>query len=182
MGGRIRIMGDYGMTSTPQVPLERGGRPQYLTYDCTEGQPPMRSILALIICLATGSAGVADPGDAEKAKQMLERVVVALHRDQTAALQMFSAGTDGFKDGNIYPFCFRIADGIVLTGQTAGKDIRTFPGSGHQIYEAAQKPEGEVTEIAYMARRPPPADATPVKKVSVVRKIGQLGCGVGYYP
>lgn len=147
-----------------------------------EKDPAMRGLVALLLCLAMSTIAVAGPGDAEKAKQMLERVVVAIHRDQDAAMQMFSAGTDGFRDGNIYPFCFRISDGIVLTGQTAGKDIRTFPGSGHQIFEAAQKPEGQITEIAYLARRPPPADATPVKKVSVVRRIGQLGCGVGYYP
>ena len=142
----------------------------------------MRSVLALIACLAAGSVAAADPGDAEKAKQMLERVAVAVQRDQAAAMQTFNAGAEGFKDGNIYPFCFRISDGIVLTGQTAGKDIRTFPGSGHQIYEAAQKPEGQVTEISYLARKPPPADATPVNKVSVVRRVGQIGCGVGYYP
>lgn len=142
----------------------------------------MRSIIALLVYLVTGSMVVAEPGDAEKARQMLDRVAVAVSRDQTAAMQVFTAGTDGFKEGNIYPFCFRISDGIVLTGQTAGKDIRTFPGSGRQIFDAAQKPEGQITEISYMARRPPPAEATPVKKVSLVRRIGQLGCGVGYYP
>jgi len=111
---------------------------------------------------------------------MLARVVV--QRDQNAAMQTFNAGTDGFRDGNIYPFCFRLSDGVVITGQTAGSDIRAFPGSGRQIFEAAQKPEGEITEITYLAKRPPPAEATPVKKVSLVRRIGQIGCGVGYYP
>lgn len=142
----------------------------------------MRGLAALLICLAAGSAALADPGDAEKAKEMLARVAAAIQRDQNAAIKMFNAGTDGFKDGNIYPFCFRLSDGIVITGQTAGSDIRTFPGSGHQIFEAAQKPEGELTEISYLAKKPPPAEPTPVKKVSVVRRIGQLGCGVGYYP
>jgi len=143
---------------------------------------PVRVLAALLICLTAGSVAAADPGDAEKAKEMLARVAAAIQRDQNAAIQMFNAGTDGFKDGNIYPFCFRLSDGIVITGQTAGSDIRTFPGSGHQIFEAAQKPEGEITEIAYLAKKPPPAEPTPVKKVSVVRRIGQLGCGVGYYP
>src|SRR3569832_120163 len=103
----------------------------------------MRCVLALIACLAAGSVAAADPVDALKAKQMLERVAVAVQRDQAAAMQTFSAGAEGFKDGNIYHFCFRISDGIVLTGQTAGKDIRTFPGSWHQIYEAAQKPKAK---------------------------------------
>ena len=48
--------------------------------------------------------------------------------------------------------------------------------------EAAQKPEGQITEIRYLAKKPPPAEATPVAKVSLVRRIGQIGCGVGYYP
>ncbi len=142
----------------------------------------LRGIVTVILCLATGSVAFADPGDAEKAKEMLARVAIALQRDQNAAIQMFNAGTGGFKDGNIYPFCFRLSDGVVITGQTAGSDIRTFPGSGHQIFEAAPKPEGEITEITYLARKPAPAEPTPVKKVSVVRRIGQLGCGVGYYP
>ena len=142
----------------------------------------MRGLAAVFISLATGSFAVADPGDAEKAKEMLARVVVVVQRDQNAAMQKFNAGTDGFKDGNIYPFCFRLSDGVVITGQTAGSDIRTFPGSGQQIFKAAQKPEGEITEITYLAKKPPPAEPTPVKKVSVVRRIGEIGCGVGYYP
>jgi hypothetical protein len=143
---------------------------------------PVRGIAAVLISLATVSFAAADPGDAEKAKEMLARVVAAVQTDQNAAMQKFSAGTDGFRVGNIYPFCFRLSDGVVITGQTAGSDIRTFPGSGQQIFDAAQKPEGEITEIAYMAKRPPPAEPTPAKKVSVVRRIGQVGCGVGYYP
>lgn len=142
----------------------------------------MRCFAAVVISLATGSFAVADPGDAEKAKEMLTRVAVAIHQDQNTAIQMFNTGTDGFKDGNIYPFCFRLSDGMVITGQTAGSDIRTFPGSGQQIFAAAQKPEGEITEITYLAKKPAPAEATPVKKISVVRRIGQIGCGIGYYP
>ena len=137
--------------------------------------------IAVILPMACSGAR-AEPGDAEKARQMMERVVTAIHQDETAALQKFNAGTPGFRDGNIYPFCFRLSDGTVMTGQTAGSDIRTFPGVGQQLFDAAQKPEGETSEIAYLARKPPPAEPTPVKKVSVVRRIGNVGCGVGYYP
>jgi len=52
--------------------------------------------------LATAAIVVADPGDAEKASQMLQRVVDAVHHDQNAALKMFSAGTDGFKEGAVF--------------------------------------------------------------------------------
>jgi hypothetical protein len=143
---------------------------------------PVRSLVAACVSLATAGAAFADPGDAGKARDMLARVAVALQKDEAAAIKMFNAGADGFKDGDIYPFCFRLSDGVVITGQTAGSDIRTFPGVGPRLFEAGQKPEGEITEIAYTAKRPPPAEPVPVKKVSVVRRIGEIGCGVGYYP
>jgi hypothetical protein len=142
----------------------------------------VRLLAAIFFFLAMVPVAVADPGDAEKAKEMLARVVAAVELDQNAAMAHFNAGTDGFKDGNIYPFCFRLSDGIVITGQTAGSDIRTFPGVGPLIFEAGQKPEGEISEIRYLAKKPPPAEATPVRKVSLVRGIGQVACGVGYYP
>jgi len=142
----------------------------------------VRSLTVALVFLATISGAAADPGDADKAKEMLARVVTAVQQDESAAIKKFSAGTDGFKDGSIYPFCFRLSDGIVMTGQTAGSDIRSFPGVGPQLFEAAQQPEGQVTEIKYLAKKPPPAEPTPVAKVSLVRKIGQIGCGVGYYP
>ena len=142
----------------------------------------MRCLAIVLFSVATVSRAIADPGDAEKAREMLARVAVVVEQDEGVAMQKFSAGTDGFRDGNIYPFCFRLSDGVVMTGQTAGSDIRTFPGVGSQIFEAAQKPEGQITEIRYLAKKPPPAEATPVTKISLVRRIGQIGCGVGYYP
>jgi hypothetical protein len=77
-------------------------------------------------------------------------------------------------------------DGIVVTGQTRGNDIRalkdpTGKAFGQEIFDAAQKSEGEITEIRYLAPRPG-TDRTPVAKVSFVTRVGELGCGVGYYP
>ena len=51
---------------------------------------------------------------------------------------------------------------------------------GPELYAAAQKPDGQITEVSYMFPRPG-ADKTPVPKVSFVTKAGDLGCGVGYY-
>ena len=78
---------------------------------------------------------------------------------------------------------------MVVAGQTAGKDIRSFGGTagqqtavGKELFDVTQKPEAVVSEIAYLARKAPPADDTPVRKISVLRRIGQIACGVGYYP
>ena len=51
---------------------------------------------------------------------------------------------------------------------------------GAELYAAYQKPEGEITEVRYMLPRPG-ADKTPVPKASLATRVGDLGCGVGYY-
>ena len=69
--------------------------------------------------------------------------------------------------------------------QLVGVDTRTLKDSagkafGQELYDAYQKPEGQITEVSYLFVRPGP-DKTPVQKVSFVTRVGDLGCGVGYY-
>ena len=51
---------------------------------------------------------------------------------------------------------------------------------GLELYNAGQKPEGQITEVSYVFPKPG-ADTTPVPKVSFVTRVGDLYCGVGYY-
>ena len=52
---------------------------------------------------------------------------------------------------------------------------------GQAIYAASEKPEGEITTVGpYLF--PKPGTTTPAfPKTSFVTKVGDLGCGVGYY-
>ena len=66
-----------------------------------------------------------------------------------------------------------------------GTDVRapkdtTEKVFGTELYAAAQKAVGQVTEVSYMFPRPG-ADTTPVPKVTFITKASDLGCGVGYY-
>jgi hypothetical protein len=120
---------------------------------------------------------------------MLDKAIAALKADQAVALAMFNKGEGGFLDRDLHPFCFRIADGKSLAGPKAvqaGTDVRTLKDGkgnayGPAIYAAVQKPEGEITEVpSYMF--PKPGTLSPTfEKVSFVTKVGDLGCGVGYY-
>jgi hypothetical protein len=102
---------------------------------------------------------------------------------------MFLKGEGGFLDRDLYPFCFRIADGKTLASPKAvpaGTNVRTLKDAngsayGEAIYAAGQKPEGQITEVGpYLF--PKPGTTTPTfPKVSFVTKVGELGCGVGYY-
>jgi hypothetical protein len=127
-------------------------------------------------------------GTPQEARAMLDKAVAAAKADQAVALAMFNKGEGGFKDRDLYPFCFRSGDGKTVASPLAvpaGIDIRTLKDPtgqvfGLELYAAAQKPEGQVTEVSYMF--PKPGTTTPaVPKVSFVTKVGDLGCGVGYY-
>jgi hypothetical protein len=87
-------------------------------------------------------------GTAQEARAMLDKAVAALKANQAVALAMFNKGEGGFNDRDLYPFCFRIADGKQLAGSlaiTSGTDERTLKdsngkASGQEIYVAGQKP------------------------------------------
>jgi hypothetical protein len=146
---------------------------------------------AAAIALSPTAFAQGQLGTADEAKAMLTKAVAAVKADKAKALDMFNKGEGGFLDRDLYPFCFNVSDGKILalanpqTKQLLGQDTRTLKDStgkafGGEIYAAGQKPEGQITEVGpYMF--PKPGNPTPVAKVSFVTKVGDLGCGVGYY-
>jgi signal transduction histidine kinase len=151
-------------------------------------------------CAAAFIAGVAifataasaqQAGTPDEAKAMLEKTVSALKADKAKTLDLINEGKGGFLDRDLYPFCFNLSDGKNVavaspnSKQVLGTDVRTLKDAtgmliGADLYAAAQKPEGQITEVGYMWPRTG-SDKTPVAKVSFVTRVGDLGCGVGYY-
>jgi len=143
----------------------------------------------LLIGAAAGAAMIASSsafaqGTAPEAKAMLEKAVAAVKADKAKAIAMFNKGEGGFKDRDLYPFCFNAADGIIVAGAgpNMGKDIRTLKDAtgkvfGPDVYKAGQ--DSKISEVSYMF--PKPGQTTPSAKTSYVTKVGDLGCGVGYY-
>lgn len=126
-------------------------------------------------------------GTAQEARTMLDKAVAAVKGNEAKALDMFNKGEGGFKERDLYPFCFNLSDGIFVAAikQLLGTDVRTLKGPtgeayGLELYAAAQNPEDQITEVGYMFPRPG-GDKTPVPKVTFVTKVSDLGCAVGYY-
>ena len=147
---------------------------------------------AAVLALSA-TAFAADHGTADEAKAMLKKAVVALKADKAKTLDLINKGEGGFLDRDLYPFCSNVSDGkTVAVGnpnvakQVMGEDARTLKDVtgkpfGQELYDAYQKPEGQITEVSYMWVRPGP-DKTPVQKVSFATRVSDdLGCGVGYY-
>ena len=146
---------------------------------------------AAVLTLTATAFAQQDHGTADEAKAMLTKTVSAPKADKAKTIDLINDGKGGFLDRDLYPFCFNLSDGKSVavaspnSKQTLGMDIRTIKDGtgmliGPNLYAAAQKPEGEITEFSYMWPRAG-SDKTPVAKVSFVTKVGDLGCGVGYY-
>jgi signal transduction histidine kinase len=145
-----------------------------------------KAIFGLAAVAAVSSAALAQAqfGTAPEAKAMLDKAVAAVKADKAKAIAAFKAGADGFKDRDLYPFCFNMGDGVTVAAPASvlGKDVRTLKDPtgktfGEDLYKAAV--EGKVTEVNYMFPRP--GQTEPSAKISFVTKVGDLGCGVGYY-
>lgn len=149
------------------------------------------SAAVLTLSVTTAFCQQADHATAAQAKAMLLKAEAAVKADKAKALEMFNNGEGGFRDRDLYVFCANVSDGkIVAQGnpnakQVLGHDQRTLTDStgknfGKELYAAGQKPEGRVTKVSYMFVRPG-GDSTPVPKVSLVTRVSDLICGVGYY-
>jgi signal transduction histidine kinase len=146
----------------------------------------LRTLVAVSALAIAGSALAqkADVGSSAEAKAMLEKAVAAVKADKTKALAAFNAGTDGFKDRDLYPFCGNAdasmaahpSEAVRKMKLTEIKDKNGF-ALGEEMLKTAK--EGAINEVAYVW--PKPSGGDPVPKVSFVTKVGDLVCGVGYY-
>ena len=152
-----------------------------------------------LFTIATASAAVLTVssvtfagGTAEEAKAMLTKAAAAVKANEAKALDQFNKGEGGFLEGDLYVFCAQASDGKIVAlanqnvKQLIGTDQRALKDStgkeyGKELFAAAQKPEGQFTEVRYLFPKPGP-DSKPVPKVSLVTRVNDLGCGVGYYP
>jgi hypothetical protein len=121
-------------------------------------------------------------GTAADAKAMLDRAIVAVKADKSAALTKFIKGEDGFRDRDLYVFC-AVPNGTVVAHPTrmgvniadeADKNGKMF---GQEILNTAK--EGTVSQIGYMWPRP--GTTGPVPKQTYYTRVNGLICGVGYY-
>jgi signal transduction histidine kinase len=140
--------------------------------------------LAAVAAAVPARAQQGQFGTAAEARSMLDKAVTAVRADKAKALAAFNAGSDGFRDRDLYPFCANASDGVFtahpsLRG-TQIRDLKDAAGTafGEQILRAGTA-EGQVNEVAYSFPRP--GTTAPAPKVSYVTKVADQVCAVGYY-
>ena len=142
-------------------------------------------IVALVGALSLSSAASAQQsGTADDAKALLRKAVIAVKADKAFALAKFNDPNGGFKDRDLYVFCFDRRSGTILSGQpaTTGRDVRAFKDPtgkafGQEMF--ANVKDGDIIIVDYMF--PKPNSTVPVAKESFVEGLGDIACGVGSY-
>jgi hypothetical protein len=149
----------------------------------------LASAIALLALL--WSAALADAqqsGTAAEAKAMLDRAAIALKTNKATALSEFNDKSNKqFHDRDLYVFCYNMSDGKITAHSNRalmGRDVRTLKLKGdtfgQRLFDATQRLTGEgVARIAY--EFPKPGTTEPASKESFLTRIGNQGCGVGYY-
>jgi signal transduction histidine kinase len=144
------------------------------------------SALAAVPLLWNVSLANAADATAAEAKAMLEKGVAALKANQADALAKFPKEDGGFRDRDLYVYCFDAGSGIFsahINPKLMGTDIRALKDAkdgaplGQKIFDSAK--EGSFATVAYNFQKPGGTEAVP--KEAFVTKVGNQGCGVGYY-
>ena len=143
------------------------------------------SALAAMALLCGAAIAVAQQfGTAAEAKAMLDKAVTELKADETEAVAKFNDKAGGFRDRDLYVFCYNVSDGKFTAHPNPalmGTDVRALKVKddplGQKIFDATK--EGAVTSVNY--NFPKPGTTDPVAKESFLTRVGGQGCGVGYY-
>ena len=143
------------------------------------------AVASIPLLFTVNIASAQQLGTAAEARAMLDNAAAELKKDETAALDKFNKGEAGFKDRDLYVFCFETATGKFTAHPNAalkGTDVRALKDKsgaamGEAIFVAAK--DGTVTAVDYVFPKPGGTDLVP--KQSFVTKVGSQGCGVGYY-
>ena len=149
----------------------------------------MAALAALALFWGAGFSSAQQSGTAAEAKAMLERAVAALKTEfkATALSEFNDKNNKQYHDRDLYVFCLNMSDGkITATANQAliGTDVRTLKFKddpfGQRVYDATKgTPEESVATVDY--NFPKPGTTEYVPKQSFVTRVGDQGCGVGYY-
>jgi hypothetical protein len=148
------------------------------------------SALAVLVLLwCAGLANAQQSGTAAEARAMFDRAVAALKTEfkATALSEFNDKNNKQYHDRDLYVFCLNMSDGKITASANQaliGTDIRTIKAKddsfGQRIYDAMKgTPEQGVATVDY--NFPKPGTTEPLPKQSFVTRVGDQGCGVGFY-
>ena len=146
------------------------------------------ALASFALLLGASFAIAQQSGTAAEARAMFDRAIAALKANEATALAAFNDKSNkDYHDRDLYVFCYHMSDGMMtahVNPALMGTDTRNIKVGddplGQRIYDTIKNaPEGTVSTVAYRFQKPGATEPSP--KESYVTRIGNVGCGVGYY-
>ena len=146
----------------------------------------LAAVLAAVALLWGGAFASAQQfGTATEARAMLDRAITELKANEAAAIVKFNdEDNKQFRDRDLYVFCFNTSDGKFMAHPNPalmGTDVRALKMQddplGQKLFD--QVKDGTVTTVSYNFLKPGTTEFAP--KESYITRVGNQGCGVGYY-
>jgi signal transduction histidine kinase len=124
-------------------------------------------------------------GTAAEARALLEKAIAELKANEAAALAKFNKPDGGYRDRDLYVFCYDTTTGTVTAHADPGQlglDVRALKEKdgtplGQRMFD--RNKAGTISSIEY--KYPRPGTSEPLPKESFLAVVGHQGCGVGYY-
>ena len=114
---------------------------------------------------------------------MLDRAIIEVNADSRAAIQKFNHNKPGFRDRDLFVFCFGASDGIFTAHEgLVAHDVRLLRDLAGQPFGAqilAVANEREIARVSFISRLP--GTTQNVVKDAYVRRAGDQVCGVSVY-
>ena len=149
------------------------------------------SALAVLVLLwCAGLANAQQSGTAAEARAMLDRAVAALKTEfkATALSEFNDKNNKQYHDRDLYVFCLNMSDGKITAQRQCGLDGYGRPhhqSEGRLVRtKNLRRDEGDAGSKAspqWTITSRSPAQPSPFPKQSFVTRVGDQGCGVGYY-
>jgi signal transduction histidine kinase len=139
--------------------------------------------LVALAVLAPPPAAGAELGTAQEAKAMLVRAIAAVKADKRSAIDKFNRNDPGFRDRDLFVFCFDARDGTFTAHEAlVAQDVRRLRDLagkpfGEELFAAAK--EGQVTQVSYLSRLP--GSTQNVTREAYVMRAADQVCGVSAY-
>jgi cytochrome c len=146
------------------------------------------ALSAVALLLAFTIASAQQSGTAVEAQAMFDRAVAAIKADKVKALSEFNdKNNKQFHDRDLYVFCYNMSDGkftahpnpAVMGTDVRAQKFKDDPFGQRGFDQLTSSPEGTVAMLDYYF--PKPGTSEPVPKQSYIARVGDQGCGVGYY-
>ena len=146
----------------------------------------MKKIILILCAAVIMTSSAFSAGTREEAAALLDRAIALMNLDKNRALEQFVSGDGGLIIGDLYVFCFAPDGTISAHPALLGVNVHDSPNTdingtplGEAFFSIAEP--GVIKEVVYKLRKYDTDSEQEYTKTTLMTKLSDQICGVGYY-